>query len=112
MATKTYTAQELREESDTLDEFCRVFEKKSRTPAMLRYAAEVVEENAQLKARLEAVVKMASESRISREVKNIGIRLYVEIDDFKMDLDMGDVVKSLNSIDAILRAAYGEGVSK
>lgn len=66
-------------------------------------------EIAQLKARLEAVIKIASESHISREVKHKGLRLYVCIDDFTTDLDMGEVVKSLNSIGSILRVARGEG---
>lgn len=45
----TYTAQEMREEADKLDEFCRVFEKKSRTPAMLRQAADDAAELAKAK---------------------------------------------------------------
>lgn len=45
----TYTAQEMREEADKLDEFCRVFKKKSRAPAMLRQAANDAEELAKAK---------------------------------------------------------------
>lgn len=41
----TYTAQEMREEADKLDEFCRVFKKKSRVPAMLRQAANDAKES-------------------------------------------------------------------
>lgn len=52
-ASKTYTAEELRAKATAVSD---MLGDNSATASMLRYAAKVVEKNAKLNARLEAVV--------------------------------------------------------
>ena len=88
---KRYTAQEMREvERDLCVHRYPVIEAARR---MLRQAADAEEENAKLKARLEAVVKECEKLTHGCECVN----------------EYLDVHFARNHADAILRAARGEG---